>query len=725
VTSSLVTGRRMVRDGLRGNRAGSAEAAPRGHRGGGDSDASSLLDAARPLNRLHRAVGNQGVARLIQAKLRVSEPADPCEQEADRVASEVMGGPDSTTTERPAARPAGSPRPIQRMCAGCEEDEEGRVQPKRSANGGQQPAAAMEGDGARAAEGGEPLAPAVRAFFEPRFGSDFSGVRVHHDAEADRAARAVQARAYTRGRDIVFAGGEYRPGTEDGHALIAHELVHVVQQGHGQAAPVVQRAPIDFRIRGKFEDSASFPGLAFFDEASSTLDAAEKAKVAAFALPPGDMLTLNGFASEEGSAAANLAAVNARLAAVTAELVAGGHDAAKITTVALPSSGRGRIDYRRLRSVEILGPGALSAVPSAAAPATAACVGSNETDFVDAEGEAEAMIAKSVTALTPPIDAGMTPLLTRFFPGWAPADAATVRTNLGDVKTQLARLLPAARHRCALVKFASCEAGAEAVNSGVGAAAVMTLCPSFFDAGKTKKHRGGILLHEAAHGTPGLTTKDKAYSHERLVEFLGLADALVNSDSYRLLVRLFDVPGSMNVGPAAADPLTGGMAAGEQTAARRTIAWMEKWLIWAYQEMSSLYNTIHASIAAAAWTNTYYRDTMGLVAPLFGLTSPPALPTKSDQVKVAAIHDRFHTMRMTEKGTAITLHKVAGADVWAPGPGTNVDLSPAFFADPPRGQLDRMLTAIAKATPDISPGFVAKYVTLADLIRTHQGGGSP
>jgi hypothetical protein len=247
-----------------------------------------------------------------------------------------------------------------------------------------------------------------------------------------------------------------------------------------------------------------------------------------------------------------------------------------------------------------------------------------------------------------------------------------------------------------------------------------------FAAGKSKKDRAGTLSHEASHGTPGLVTEDKAYAHERLIEFLSLADALKNSDSYRLLVRLFDVPGSMTVGPAVPDSLTGGMNAGDQAAARRSMAWMEKWLIWSYQEMSSLYDTIHASVAAGAWTNGYYKATMGLAAPLFGLTSPPALPTLLDKIKVAAIHDRFHIMRSTEWSTAVTLNKVAaGPDLWAPGPGTSVNLSSAFFAATPRAQLDRLLTAIAKATPDVSAPFVLKYVTLADKIRTHQGGGSP
>ncbi|HEX9868662.1 MAG TPA: DUF4157 domain-containing protein, partial [Candidatus Tectomicrobia bacterium] len=77
---------------------------------------------------------------------------------------------------------------------------------------------------------GQPLDPATRAFMEPRFGHDFSHVRVHTDVEAAESARTVNALAYTVGRDVVFGLGQYAPGTVGGQRLLAHELTHVVQQ---------------------------------------------------------------------------------------------------------------------------------------------------------------------------------------------------------------------------------------------------------------------------------------------------------------------------------------------------------------------------------------------------------------------------------------------------------------------------------------------------------------
>ncbi|MDE2154830.1 MAG: DUF4157 domain-containing protein [Xanthomonadaceae bacterium] len=86
---------------------------------------------------------------------------------------------------------------------------------------------------------GQPLDTATRAFMEPRFGFDFSAVRVHDTAPAAASAGDVGAAAYTVGRNIVFGAGRYAPSTHAGKEILAHELTHVIQQGG--AAPMLQR----------------------------------------------------------------------------------------------------------------------------------------------------------------------------------------------------------------------------------------------------------------------------------------------------------------------------------------------------------------------------------------------------------------------------------------------------------------------------------------------------
>ncbi len=97
---------------------------------------------------------------------------------------------------------------------------------------------------------GQPLGESTRAQMEDRLGFDFSGVRVHADAEAAHSARAVGARAYTIGSDVVFGAGEYAPRSREGQRLIAHELTHVRQQA--SAPPMLQRWSLGDEIAGWF-----------------------------------------------------------------------------------------------------------------------------------------------------------------------------------------------------------------------------------------------------------------------------------------------------------------------------------------------------------------------------------------------------------------------------------------------------------------------------------------
>ncbi len=92
---------------------------------------------------------------------------------------------------------------------------------------------------------GQPLDAATRAFFEPRFGMDFSAVRMHTDAKAAESAQAVNALAYTVGHEVVFGAGQYAPQSAEGRRLIAHELTHTIQ--HGETSGGVQRSALSIQ----------------------------------------------------------------------------------------------------------------------------------------------------------------------------------------------------------------------------------------------------------------------------------------------------------------------------------------------------------------------------------------------------------------------------------------------------------------------------------------------
>lgn len=98
---------------------------------------------------------------------------------------------------------------------------------------------------------GQPLDSATRAYFEPRFGCDFSQVRVHSDGAAQQSAREVNAHAYTVGHNIVFGAGRFSPETKDGRHLLAHELTHVLQQRRDGAASSTQAESETHNVAGR------------------------------------------------------------------------------------------------------------------------------------------------------------------------------------------------------------------------------------------------------------------------------------------------------------------------------------------------------------------------------------------------------------------------------------------------------------------------------------------
>ncbi len=193
---------------------------------------SSGPRAGHPLAQLGRTVGNQGVLRLLrsgpvlQSKLQINEPGDAYEQEADRLADQITRGPSPPMVQRRCADCAeGKP------CPSCAEDEQEPLR-RTAIPGSGSPADVTAVVGEALQSPGRPLDPAVRDAMERRFGIDFGHVRIHEGERAAASARSVNAVAYTVGRDIVFDDGRYAPGTVDGVRLLAHELTHVVQQGH-------------------------------------------------------------------------------------------------------------------------------------------------------------------------------------------------------------------------------------------------------------------------------------------------------------------------------------------------------------------------------------------------------------------------------------------------------------------------------------------------------------
>jgi hypothetical protein len=252
-----------------------------------------------PLLELQRSVGNQAVQRLIrspfiQARLQVSTPEDQSEQQADRVADSVMRmsqtdedlivAPKSKSRVPVAVREDGEEegQSVQRVCNECEEetvhranveDEEEAVQrdTKTGAKGHNSEInhSATSNIGALN-DRGSPLSEATRSFFEPRFGVDFSQVRVHTDSNAAETAESINAKAFTVGRHIAFSSGQYAPQSQEGQHLLAHELTHVVQQSFS-GLPLRSAVPTNL--------AALQPDLVQRDQGGSKGAEAKRAKI--------------------------------------------------------------------------------------------------------------------------------------------------------------------------------------------------------------------------------------------------------------------------------------------------------------------------------------------------------------------------------------------------------------------------------------------------------------
>jgi len=177
--------------------------------------------------------------RVIQTKPAINQPGDEYEQEADHIAEQVMRMPEPKL-QRACACGGGCPR--------CVTNDRGSavgiLQAKRTRPADARVTAVPPVVNEVLRSEGQGLDGETSRFFGPRFGQDFAGVRVHTGAKAAESARALNARAYTVGRDVVFAQGQYQPATTSGRQLIAHELTHVVQQS-GANAPRFQAKVLD------------------------------------------------------------------------------------------------------------------------------------------------------------------------------------------------------------------------------------------------------------------------------------------------------------------------------------------------------------------------------------------------------------------------------------------------------------------------------------------------
>lgn len=242
----------------------------------------------------------------VQTKLKVGRPSDKYEQEADRVADEVIRMPEPKASKGNEVNKHHRDIPVVQKTL-------------TNSEGGSVDVPPIVHQLLRSS--GQPLDSGTRAFMESRFGHDFSQVRVHADAKAAESARSVNALAYTVGRNIVFGYGNYVPQTVTGKQLVAHELTHVTQQqagaepnhpGFPQTSCYLQRTCGPAAIGdvggciGRGGDITDYGGssdrIFLFDVNCDDFRSGEESRLRMFArtISLTDVVEIDGFASEEG-----------------------------------------------------------------------------------------------------------------------------------------------------------------------------------------------------------------------------------------------------------------------------------------------------------------------------------------------------------------------------------------------------------------------------------------
>ena len=201
--------------------------------------------------------------QAIQPKLKVGQPGDKYEQEADTIANRVMRMSDNESLrmqpveeEEELLQPKlrmqveEEEEPLQMSCLNCQnehmvqkqpmEEEEEMIQPKSRSDHNNDVNPDIQSQITNSRGKGFSLDNRTQAFMGSRFGTDFSHVKIHNDNRSHQLNSQLNARAFTIGNDIYFNRGNYNPGSHSGKQLLAHELTHVVQQG-AALQPMIQK----------------------------------------------------------------------------------------------------------------------------------------------------------------------------------------------------------------------------------------------------------------------------------------------------------------------------------------------------------------------------------------------------------------------------------------------------------------------------------------------------
>jgi outer membrane protein OmpA-like peptidoglycan-associated protein len=624
-----------------------------------------------------------------QTKLKVNQPGDVYEQEADQVAEQVM------TT--PAHHPLSGTLP--------------RIQRFSGQSNRQMDAAPASVDQALASPG-RPLEPALRQDMEPRFGYDFSGVRVHTDAAAEQSARDVSANAYTLGLDIVFDTGRFAPETQEGRRLIAHELTHVVQQKGSPSRESIRRFSArreSFVIRGLPADSEDRPNFVFFELNDATVPESERDKIERFASENKSASNINlyGYASEEGDERENTDLISDRLESVRSALARNFSKDISINLIPRPAASIQQINYRNFRSVEMsLGASSIGTA-------------SSNTQTINCDEEQNTTIDENRRSAIEQIDGAMDHLnafksdpssnkevqndLDNNFRSHSSSTVTTLLQHLRQIQNDLSGLTGNNHRQCSTPEYGPCT-GALALTRRPQ----ITLCPSYFLTSNSTRLE--TLLHEICHYA-FFHAHDRAYESERVLPFLSTAEALDNAESIAIFILEMNLPPGKRIPSTLTTPTSDTIkdCGSNEEKAKEALAWAQRWNTYALFGMSQTYNN---------WVTSMFPHIIARLGPI------------NDRYILAGIFDRYKSLDLEFSGD-FTLECVESSNSVCANPVTletaekTLLICPAFFSQNLHTRIVSLYAEVTKLVPDIRDDQRRAYAELARDYKIYYWGLPP
>jgi hypothetical protein len=407
---------------------------------------------------------------------------------------------------------------------------------------------------------GQPLDAQTRALMEPRFGHDFSRVRVHTDAHAAESARAVGAIAYTVGHHIVFDAGEHAPVTVSGRRLLAHELAHVVQQAGAGAVALPARLAVDAavtpaerdadamadRVVGSAAGEHSGPDRRTSRPLPSGL--AVQRRVSPRLATIRDRLETGWFNSVTDREAHDVLVILKDLAAhsdvdfrdTVAAMEREGLVARFLSEVGKDDRRTERETLRRISNARVFTRERREGTTTVTTTVTGSCsperfdqISSATRRGLDWIDRALRRTDAFLAAPAAPGNTGVRDALRLHFKSVAPDVVRHVRGRLHQIRTDIRTAAPYTVE-CHDAWDVSCRTASAYIPRNEPER--MVFCTRFFSG--SEQARSATVVHEAAHTqVGGVHITDLAYDWERLLRYLTTEEALINAESYSLYVE--------------------------------------------------------------------------------------------------------------------------------------------------------------------------------------------